>query len=47
MNQRDVIFQDLEQELAQEMGLSVHQLQFNTVHQLKEISERKLLNVFS
>lgn len=39
---RDITFQDLHKDLARDLGFSIHQLQFKTMHQLMKISEGKV-----
>ena len=39
-------FQDAEEEIAQELGLMRHQLQFKTRHQLNDLRERRLQRTF-
>ena len=45
-NKRDTESHNAEEEFAQEMGVTVHQLQFMTAHQLKEKAEKEIWNAY-
>ena len=45
-DKRDTVSQNAEKEFAQEMGSTVHQLQFMTAHQLKEKAEKEIWNAY-